>query len=223
MSAKLSITSWWILALMSLFLWYRNIRYDRALSIFVFSLGLLQLVQYGVFSGADSQQSGRALYIILWLQCLVLSIGVFLFIKTNRDLDNPSINENIVYTISEWVIIFYSMIFFIALALSFISSWTFETIVTNDNKDITVVIHGRDSSSCVLGYWNILYIFGILIPLILISAYYRFSEIGSVILILYIIIGIIALGKDYLFSENFSYYTVGFAFMSWIVGMINYV
>ena len=75
-----------ILALMSLFLWYRNQRYDRALSVFIFTLAMVQLIEYGIHSGADPEQSGRALFITLWLQCLVLAIGVYIFINDNKDL-----------------------------------------------------------------------------------------------------------------------------------------
>jgi len=110
-NAKSSIVSWWILALMSLFLWYRNEKYDRALSVFIFTIGLVQLIEYGIHSGTDPTQSGRALFIILWLQCLVLAIGVFIFIKSSTDPDNPSITENVVNIIAGWNLFLFAIIF----------------------------------------------------------------------------------------------------------------
>ena len=124
-TAKASITSWWILALMSLFLWYRNEKYDRALSVFVFTLGLVQLIEYGIHSGTDPHQSGRALYITLWLQCLVLAIGVFIFINSKKDPDNPSISENVINTIAGWNLFLFAIVFVVMLVLSFTSENVF--------------------------------------------------------------------------------------------------
>jgi hypothetical protein len=114
-TGKSSVTAFWILLMMSLFLWYRNERYDRTLSVFVFTLGIIQLIEYGVQSGANPNQSGRMLFITLWLQCLVLAIGIFIFITGSPNSDN---------TIISWNIGIFSVIFVIAIILSFTLEFT---------------------------------------------------------------------------------------------------
>jgi hypothetical protein len=217
-TAKASITSWWILALMSLFLWYRNEKYDRALSIFVFTLGLLQLIEYGIHSGSDPHQSGRALFITLWLQCLVLAIGVFIFIDGVKDTNNPTMTENIVHTIAGWNLFLFAIIFVVALILSFTSGNTFSGAPGSSGH-----IEWYMNDGPLLGKWGWLYIIGIFVPLILIFAYYMWADIGIALLILY---G--ALSASYVlvnyppnaFSSMWCYLSVIFALLAWTVGII---
>lgn len=218
MTAKASITSWWILALMSLFLWYRNEKYDRALSVFIFTLGLIQLIEYGIHSGTDPHQSGRALFITLWLQCLVLAIGVFLFINSMKDPDNPTLTENIVNTIAGWNLFLFSIIFVVALILSFTSGSTFSG-APGSSGHIEWYMNGGP----LLGKWGWLYIIGIFVPLILIFGYYMWADIGIAILIIYGILSAAYVIANYpppAFSSMWCYLSVIFAFLAWAVGII---
>lgn len=217
-TAKASITSWWILALMSLFLWYRNEKYDRALAIFIFTLGLIQLIEYGIHSGADPNQSGRALFITLWLQCLVLAIGVFIFINSSKDPDNPSITETIVNTIAGWNLFLFAIIFVVALVLSFTTGSTFSGAPGPSGH-----IEWYMNEGPLLGKWGWLYIIGIFVPLILIFAYYMWADIEIAILILYGILSATYVLANYptnAFSSVLCYLTVGFAFLAWFLGII---
>ena len=217
-TAKASVTSWWILALLSLFLWYRNQQYDRALSIFVFTLGLVQLLEYGIHSGADPQQSGRALFITLWLQCLVLAIGVFIFINGARDPDNPTLSETIVHTIAGWNLFLFAIIFVVALVLSFTTESTFSG-APGESGHIEWYMNGGP----LLGKWGWLYIIGILVPLLLIFAYYMWADIRIAILIIYGALSAAYVLSNYppaAFSSMWCYLAVFFAFLAWFLGMI---
>lgn len=217
-SPKASITSWWILALMSLFLWYRNERFDRALSIFVFTLGLVQLIEYGIHSGTDPHQSGRALYITLWLQCLVLAIGVFIFIRSSKDPDNPSLTENIVHTIAGWNLFLFAIIFVVTLVLSFTSDNTFSA-APGPSGHIEWYMNGQP----FLGKWGVLYLIGVFVPLILIFAYYMWADVGIALLILYGVLSatyVLATYPPAAFSSMWCYLAVGFAFLAWFIGII---
>lgn len=223
-TAKASITSWWILALMSLFLWYRNQKYDRALSVFIFTLGLVQLIEYGIKSGTDPHQSVRALYITLWLQCLVLAIGVFIFIKSNNDSD-PTMRENIITTIAGWNLFLFAIIFVVTLILSFTSGNTFSAEFGSSGK-----IGWYMNNSPLLGKWEWLYLVGIFVPLLLIFAYYMWADVGIAVLILYGIILAAYIFANYpsqSFNSMWCYLGIGFAFLAWFVGIIpldtNYV
>ena len=218
-TAKSSITSWWILALMSLFLWYRNEKYDRALSIFIFTLGLIQLIEYGINSGTDPNQSARALYITLWLQCLVLAIGVFVFINSSKDNETPSIRENIINTIAGWNLFLFAIIFVVALIISFTS---------NTPSDFTNEMEIYASGIPLLGKWGWLYLLGIFIPLVLIFSYYAWADIGIAILILYGILSAVYVLANYPIkgsttyqgSNVWCYLAVGFSFLAWFIGII---
>ena len=217
-NAKASVVSWWILALMSLFLWYRNERYDRALAVFVFTLGLIQLIEYGIHSGTDPYQSGRALFITLWLQCLVLAIGVFIFINGSRDPDNPSVAENVVHTIAGWNLFLFAFVFVVALILSFTSGSTFSA-APGPSGHIEWYMNGGP----LLGRWGWLYLIGLFVPLILIFGYYMWADVGIAILILYGILSAVYVLATYppaAFSSMWCYLAVGFAFLAFFLGII---
>jgi hypothetical protein len=213
--AKINVTSWWILALMALFLWYRNEKYDRALAIFVFTLGLVQLIEYGVRSGADPHQSGRALFITLWLQCLVLAIGVFIFIDGAQ---RSTATENIAHTIAGWNLFLFATIFVIALIFSFTSDSSFSGL---PNASGGVEWHMNGTS--LLNKWGWLYLLGIFIPLFLIFAFYVWADIGIAVLIIYGVLAAAFVLAHYpvsAFTNLWCYLAVGFAFLAWFMGII---
>lgn len=221
MDAKSSLSSWWILAMISLFLWYRNDKYDRALSVFIFTLGLIQLINYGICSGSDPLQSGQALFITLWLQCLVLAIGVFIFIKGSVPEDTISTRESIVTIISGWNVFLFSIIFVVMLILSF--TWNLSAGIQS-NGSVEWKSTSDNSTSSLLGKWTWLYLLGIFVPLFLIFTYYSWSDVGIAILILY---G--ALSAGYILAEypidsfinTWCYFSIGFAFIAWLSGLFQ--
>ena len=217
-TAKASITSWWILAMMALFLWYRNEKYDRALSIFVFTLGLVQLLEYGIHSGADPNHSGRALFITLWLQCLVLAIGVFIFINDSKNQHNPTMTENIVHTIAGWNLFLFSIIFVISLIFSFASDNTFSGAPGSSGH-----IEWYMNDGHLLGKWGWLYIVGIFVPLFLIFAYYMWADVQIAVLIIYGTLSAAYVLSNYplnAFSSMWCYLSIGFAFLAFFLGII---
>jgi hypothetical protein len=220
-TAKASVTSWWILAMMALFLWYRNEKYDRSLSIFVFTLGLVQLLEYGIHSGTDPHQSGRALFITLWLQCLVLAIGVFIFINESRERDNNrnhTTTENIVHTIAGWNLFLFGIVFVVSLVLSFTSGSTFSGAPGPSGH-----IEWHMNGGSLLGKWGWLYLVGIFVPLLLIFAYYMWADIEIAILIIYGILSAAYVMSNYpsdAFSSMWCYLSIGFAFLAFFLGII---
>jgi hypothetical protein len=217
-TAKASVTAWWIMALMALFLWYRNEGYDRALSIFVFTLGLIQLIEYGIHSGANPQQSGRMLFITLWLQCLVLAIGVYIFINGLKDDHNPTMSENIIHTIAGWNMMLFSFIFVVALLFTFFSDNQFSGAPGSSGH-----IEWYLNDQPLMGKYGWLYIIGIFVPLILIFGFYSWANLGIAVLILYGILSAAYVISNYssaAFSSMWCYLSVGFAFLAWFMGII---
>lgn len=217
-TAKASITSWWILVLMSLFLWYRNEKYDRVISIFVLTLGLIQLIEYGIHSGTDPSQSGRALFITLWLQCLVLAIGVFIFINSMKNKHDPTTTENVIHIISGLNLILFSVIFVVALIVSFTTNIDFYG-APGDSGHIEWYLNGGN----ILGIYGIFYLIGLFLPLILIFGYYSWADIEVAVLIIYGILSAAYVLTNYpltAFSSMWCYLSVGFAFIAWFFGIV---
>lgn len=215
-TAKASVTAWWILAMMSLFLWYRNEKYDRALAIFIFTLGIIQLIEYGIHSGADPDQSGRALFITLWLQCLVLTIGVFVFITSSRDPDNISTQENIIEIIAGWMLVLFVIIFIAAVILSY-------TLDFSASPGSSGHIEWYMDGMPFFGKWGFLYLVGIFGPLILLFGFYDWSDPGIAVLIIYGLLSFGYVSGNYpsqAFTSMFCYLSVGFAFLAWWTGII---
>ena len=215
-TAKASVTAWWILAMMSLFIWYRNERYDRALAVFIFVLGLIQLIEYGIHSGSDPNQSGRALFITLWLQCLVLAIGVFIFINGSKDPDDISVRENVISTIAGWNLFLFSIVFVIALIVSFSLNFS---AAPGSSGHIEWYMNGKR----FLGSFGWLYVLGIFGPLLLLLAFYGWSDISIAILILYGLLSAAYVVVNYpqeAFTSMWCYLSVGFAMLVWFLGII---
>ena len=217
-TAKDSIISWWILAIIALFLWYRNRQYDRALSVFVLVLGLIQLIEYGIHSGADPNQSGRALYITLWLQTLVLAIGVFVFIGSQNAQKVTTVTDDVIHTIAGWNLFLFAIVFVVTLVISFTSGSTFSGAPGPSGH-----IEWYQNDSSLLGGWGFLYLAGIFIPLFLIFAYYSWADISIAIMIVYGALSAAYVVANYpvsAFSSMWCYLSIGFAFLAFFLGII---
>lgn len=221
-TAKASVTSWWILALLAFFLWYRNERYDRALAVFVFTLGLIQLIEFGIHSGADPSQSGQALFITLWLQCLVLAIGVFIFINSMQEGVNSTLTQNVVHTIAGWNLFLFSIIFVVMLILSFTSYATFSAAPGPSGHIEWYMIRNGEREP-ILGNWGWLYLIGLFVPLILTFGYYLWADAGIAILIIYGVLSAAYVLVNYppeAFTSMWCYLAVFFGFLAWTIGII---
>lgn len=210
LNSKSSITTCCLLIFLALFFWYRNQRYDRALAIFIFTLGLYQLIEYGVRSGSNPSLAGHSLFIVLWLQCLVLAIGVYVFINDSIRSEPPAVGRQIIHTIAGWNLFLYAIIFVVGLIYSFGPMLNLETRLDPHGNLEFEMPHT----------W--LYMVGIFVPLFLIFGYYMWTDLEIAGLILY---G--ALSAAYVLANfprsNFislwNHLTIGFAFIAWFMGM----
>lgn len=198
-SAKNHLIIWCVLVIISLFLWYRDNLYDRIISILIFFIALVELVQYGIQSGADVNTSNKIIFVLLWLQCFMLALAVFVFFKNN---------ENKLYRNFSTAIMF---IFGIILLISIL-------FVIIANPDFS------NNQGNLLGYFNLIYIIGLILPLIILLSYYNYSNIGLIVLICYIILlaGIVLLKFDIdHFNTYYNYFLIVIAFITFVSGMIT--
>ena len=152
------------------------------------------------------------------MQCLVLAIGVFIFINDAKDHENSSLTENIIHTIAGWNLFLFSFIFVVILVLSFTSDSTFSGAPGSSGH-----IEWYMDDHPLMSKWGWLYLIGIFVPLILIFGYYAWADIGTAILIIYGILSAAYVLSNYppaAFSSMWCYLTIGFAFLAWFVGII---
>lgn len=201
-SAKSSLIAWWILAMMSLFLWYRNEGYDRVIAAFSLSLALLQLIGYGVYSGVEPSQAGRAIYITLWLQVLILSIGVYIYTRS---------------TLSGATLVLFSLVFISGLLYALFSTASFSAVPLSNNQ-----VEWTQNGGNILGRWWWLYILGIFLPLILLLSYTKWRNVSLLILILYALLSGVYVFLAYprnVHGSTWTYLAVGFVFLAWMAGL----
>lgn len=213
MGAKESLSNWWILIVIALFLWYRGNGIDRVLAIFFFVVGIIQLIEYSVYSHCDYRQAGSAIYITLWLQCLVLAICVFTFIRSrNLNSDNP---RKLLQTLSGILILIFSVVVIIALIQVFLQDNNFSAHPVNGHIEWT------NNGGRMLGSFTWLYLIGIFLPIILLFAYYSWADLGIALLILYGALSAVYVISQYpifAFGSMWAYLSIGLAFIAWIVG-----
>lgn len=210
--AKSSILAWWILALIAILLWYRNQEFDRAVAVFIFIVGLIQLIEYGVRSGADSKQSGSAIFVLLWLQTIVLAIGTYIFLKSNE------IEETKIYTtLSAYNLAAFAIVFIVALFYLFFAGSKIQAKLAESGH-----VDWSNNGSSILGNWGWLYVAGLFIPFILILGYYDWANLGVMLLILYGLASaayVLTSFPPEAFGSMWCYLAIGFAFLVWFIGI----
>lgn len=207
-TAKASMTGFLLITIVALFLFYRGEKYDRVLSLFIIALGLIQVIEYGIHMGINSQTAGLLLFVTLWLQTLVFAIGLYIFMK-----------EGTLKVISTWYLVIYSIIFIIALIYAVMNKNSF----TGQEGSSGHIEWTRNGGGFLGDYWWV-YLLGIFIPLLLLLSYYQWKDIGLYFLILYGIISLIYVRYTYppeAFSSMWCYLVVGFAFLAWFIGITH--
>ena len=214
--AKVSIVAWWLLALISLFLWYRNLEYDRALAVYIFVLALIQLIEYAVYSGAKGPQAAKAMYVALWLQCLVLAIGVFVFTLVSKGQSNLENYQVYSSFLAGWGVFFFGVVFLGVLGTVFFGDDSFNAQVIDGQ-----IVWTRNGQT-FLADWGWLYLIGFFLPLVVLLFFYAWNNVGLYLLLLY---GVLVCSYVLLVyppaehSQLYAYLSVGFAFLVWMLGM----
>lgn len=145
-NAKSSISSFLLITLISLLLWYRNEEFDRSLAVFIFAFGLIQLLEYFYYTGSDPSLVSRLIYIALWLQPLVFVLAV---------------SHDVPDTLTNVIIVFYAILFFLAIYTAMEEDWN---ISVGANHHL---VWERGDGESFMGEMGFFYVVGILLPLLL--------------------------------------------------------
>lgn len=193
---KNSLLAWWILVILTIFLWCRNYKYDRMISALAFTIALIQLTEYGIFNNMNIKQGGKLLFMLIWLIILILSLSTLVFTKNIVSLG--------------WTIIV-SILFLIICVHVLLNRLTDVPIVNNNKIEYGYIIDDI--------YW--LYIACFIIPFIIL-VYHFGIDFYLMILISYIVTSMLIIyfifGQK-LFLSMWIYSLIGLVFMSWIIGM----
>jgi hypothetical protein len=218
-SAKSSLSAWIIISLISLMLWYRNEAYDRALAPFIFTLGLVQLIEYGIHSTMNPEHGAKLLFITLWLQCFIFALSVYVLagaLSNEEQLWLTRVVSGILLAV--FLIVFAASILYVLTTEDTFNASVGSTGHIEWNRGTTT---GRTS---LLGWWSVLYLLGIFAPLLILLAMWSWTDIGLWILLAY------GVGSAFFvwwlfppeaFSSMWCYLVVGFAFLAWMVGIFQ--
>ncbi len=201
LTSRESILAFIILVVIAILLYIRNIKYDRILAVFLFAVSLIQLTEFFYHNGSlSSSTGGRLIFMILWLQVLVLAVGVQIYYQTTLT--------------SLWMILFI-VIFMIAL---FYSVGQRFSVTTGDGH----LVWSQDGkTSNILGKGAFLYLAGLFIPLLIILYYSGWKDTGMWIILIAVLLSIFLVRVFYpklVFSSLWCYSAVGVAFVVWLVG-----
>lgn len=188
----------------ALFLWYRNNKYDRYLAPWVLTLGIIPLLDYGAVSCANPQVTGFMVYTAIWLQVLILGIGVFLYLQHSE--------KQIIRELSFWGLSVSCAIFILFFMYNWMSEASWERGIW--------YLRWYINDEPMLSSWHWLYLLGILMSLVLLWGEFEFGDLRlcSVIVGVLMLFGVILLVYPIEeFVGAWSYLGVAIVFMLWYV------
>lgn len=164
-NGKLTLTSWVLMAVVAILLWYRNKEYDRIYSTYALIFGLVLLILFGVQSGMDPDTAGRLAHTLIW-------IGIVLILTMTYAITGTVLSAGVLLVMIIIIIFIVYMIF---------------------EGDSSIDITGRISdppywvSSKFDGYLLWILAIGFIIPLIVLQENSDWSNLSCYLWIFYII------------------------------------
>jgi hypothetical protein len=198
-SIKSSLLAWWLVLIISVFLWYRNITYDRILAAVAITVAMIQLIEYGLYNHMNPYQGGRMVFLVLFLIPFIFALSVLVAIQN-------------IYALI-WLIIV-SIIFLFAVTYVFLSKDNEKFKVTRQDDYLVYNLSNME--------WVILTI--IMVPFFLLLSHYQWQNFGLYMILLYLVVSglliVYYLGIG-VFPSIWSYTFVGVLFVCWVVNMFS--
>lgn len=164
-NAKSSLMAFLIITFLSLMLWYRNQKYDRVISAFTLIVGLIQLVESGVHTGININLAGQLIFLILWLQVFIFSVGTYNYLHN-------------IY--SKLLVIVFTLALIVAIIYVILGQARFKVALGPSGH-----IEWYQNSGSLLGHWGWIYLLGIFLPLMLLLARSKWTDLGLYLLLAY--------------------------------------
>lgn len=202
-SAKLCIIAWWVLVLIAILIWYRNIGYDRVMAGIFFVLGIIHLVEYGCHSAMRPTAAGNLILVSLMILLIVITFGVYAYTR------------NIVALCVTCVAAL--LFIFVVFDIMFCSS-IYDARVSGSNCFPSWSYNGGS----MLG--SMMFVFSICIVISWICMLYHtdFQDIGLYIIAAYTILTLIYVSIYYPYDaigSAWCWFLTGLALIVWFVGL----
>ncbi len=197
-TAEASMMALIIILVIVVMLWWRNEKYDRVIAALLLAVSLIQLVEYLRHKGSiDSTQGGRYIFLVLWLQILVLTIAVYLYLRSTLAF----------------------VLMLIAIGV-FIWALSYQATYATDVGP-TGHLEWKENGGPILGNMNWVYGLGLLLPLLVVQAALGWTDVG-----LWLILAVLVLTYAWTsyaypgapFPSLWCYAAVAVAFTAWLVG-----
>lgn len=201
-TAKDSILSFLVMGGLSIALLIRNKGYDYIFFCLLIIVSLIQLCEYFRHAGYwSADTTGRAIFIVLWLQVVAFAFGMFSYFDTQLTLI--------------WLALF---IFVFIIAVFYSTQHTFSA-----REEGGHLVWGQDGQKGKImgGMPSWLYMVGLIVPFFIILYYSGWSNVGIWILLAAVIFSIFFTRFLYPaihFPSLWCYSAIGIAFVAWLVG-----
>ena len=203
------ISCWFVLCLLAIFLWYRNLPYDRIYSPIVFLLALIQLFVFGVYTGGNTNQAGIAVFLAVWIQPAVLAIAVYSYFY------NYEGSSKVYRRIAGWSIILAIFIFLVAILSLYFCNCKYFVVPTTEG-DVWTCVTSTDTTS-MFYYWGWLYtiMMSFYLLLLLGASGWKDWKLILVLIILWAVVTYFKFGNN---SITSGYIFCLVAFVIWFIG-----
>lgn len=202
-SSKVSIVAWWIAAVISLLLWYRDHKYDRVIAAIVFTLGLIQLVNYGCHSVIDPVVAGRIIMVLLVSLLLVISVSTYLYTGNK---------------IAMWC----GLAVFIALVITVVLLFSTDYLAYVDSTGNCPI--WTRSGHHILGSFFWLYILIVVTCWLLLVLHHGYRDISLYIVAAFFVFSAFwakRISTDNTFGGVWTYLLLGIGLLVWVGGMFS--
>lgn len=199
LTKKASLSALIIMSVIAILIKIRDVKYDRIVAPLIICIALIQLVEYLVHAKLiDSDNAGRYIFMILWLQVLVNAI------TTNEYFGSTSTTI--------WLYL-YVIVFVVALYKSLSINFS----VTSENNHLV----WKNDGGNILGKSWLIYIIGLAAPFLFILFYTKGRDMGAWLLLLTGILTSLWVSYSYPSINHGSlwcYSAIAFAFVAWMIG-----
>jgi hypothetical protein len=223
-TSKESSLAFATLICISMLLYIRNNKYDRIIAVLFIVISMVQFIELLYHTkNISSDNGGRALYVILLLQPLVLAIGLNNHFNSPSKAGQPRKNVSIRESRFKSFILVWLCIYFVIFLCGLIYSTTIPFSVTQEYGHLVWSKAGQngifDNTAVIL-----LYLLGIFFPFFIIQYYENWRDIGIWILLFVMVLSSVIVKIVYpgvCFSSMWCYSSVSIIFTAWLIGAFD--
>lgn len=204
-TAKLSIIAWWVLIVMAIILWYRNVTYDRVAAGVLLVLAMIQLITYAAHNAVRPSVTGNLVIVTLGVLLLITCVGTYIYTNNAAALVTSAvavvINMMILYRI--WV-----------------GTYHFSCTIDRLNN---YPKWKRDSSD-ILGYMWIVFVVCFAVCWLCMLIKLKMKDLGLYVIALYVFFCVVyatVCGEDGRRGPLVCYMMCGLSLIVWFTGMMN--